>query len=96
MLLAWMTAPTALRAHRQSAFYHDVPWDAAVKFPLLVVTRWSSCAARLNGRWVSYHTQPASLRDTKLEKPARTCVQPDRLSLELVIPISLIVATELT
>jgi hypothetical protein len=90
-----MTAPTALRAHRQAAFYHDVPWDPAVRLPLLGATRWS-CAARPNGRWVSYHTQPAGLRDTNLEKPARTCVQPDRLSLELVIPISFIVATKLT
>jgi hypothetical protein len=96
MLLAWMTATTALRAHRQSAFYHDVPWDSAVPLPLLGETRWSSCAAWLNGRWVSYHTQLARLRDTNPEKPPRTCVQPDNLSLELVIAISFIVATELT
>lgn len=96
MLLAWMTAPTTLSAHRESAFHHDVPWDPTVRLPLLGATRWSRCAARLNGRWVSYQTQLARLRDTNPEKPARTFVRPDRLSLELVIPISLIVATELT
>ena len=89
MLLAWMTAPTALSAHCLSAFSHDVPRAPKVRLSLLGVKR-GTCAPPLSGRWVSYQTQLASLRDTYPERPPRDWV--DILKLVVIIPISSIVA----